>query len=76
MLSNALLPKSLTLKKLSDTRCSARADATLALRKSYKEIRSVLFNMEADKNEKLECRKKAKRLLNILAEYEMALLVM
>ena len=65
-----LKENSLSVKKVSDTRWSARADAVLALKKSYKEIKAAL----SDASQKPVAKAEAKALVKKLERYEIALM--
>ena len=69
-----LKENSLSVKKVSDTRWSARADAVLALKKSYKEIKAALSDASANASQKPVAKAEAKALVKILERYEIALM--
>lgn len=62
----------LTLKSLSGTRWSARADSTQALWRYYAQLREALNNISKDKEEKRETRSEASALCGKLDTLEMA----
>lgn len=64
----------LTLKSLSNTRWSAEADATRALRKCYCVIRNLLYNISEDENESPATCHEAKNLYLQLNKLETALM--
>lgn len=64
----------ISLKKICDTRWSARADAILALKKGYIEIQTALNTMCQSEEEKPIARTEAKGLLKNFEKYETALL--
>lgn len=74
ILKNILPNDGITLKKICDTRWSARADAILALRKGYKEIQQALNTICQSEEEKPTARTEAKGLIKYFEKYETALL--
>ena len=62
-------------KRMSDTRWSARADATSALHKSYSVILNVLENIAEDTDVKAECRQQANGLLLTMKKLETGIMV-
>ncbi|GBL90280.1 hypothetical protein AVEN_130380-1 [Araneus ventricosus] len=62
------------VKRISDTRWSARADAVAALNLNYKEIQKSLIEIGEHANEKPVYKLEAKSLARIFDEYETALL--
>ncbi|KAB0798511.1 hypothetical protein PPYR_09504 [Photinus pyralis] len=66
--------RSIHLKRLSDTRWSARADAVSALRFGYKSIKEVLFRFSESAKEKAVTRLEAKTLYKNFDNYEYALM--
>lgn len=71
---NMLSKLPLVLKRISDTRWSARADAVLALKSGYHKIKETLKNISTSPDEKLICRLEASKLANKFDDYETALL--
>ena len=66
------LGSQLVVKRVSDTRWSARADATKALAKGYTSIQEALKCIMEDENQKAEARSDAKNLLKRLSSLETA----
>lgn len=66
---NMLSKLPLVLKRISDTRWSARADAVLALKSGYHKIRETLKNISTSPDEKLICRLEASTLANKFDDY-------
>ncbi len=65
VLTNQLSSKSLpTVKRMSDTRWSARADATKALVKGYDEIYDALEEINNDEDEKPDAKDEAANLVS------------
>ena len=64
----------MTLKSLSSTRWSCRADASKALCGNYAQIRDILRNMSSDMDEKCDTRDEAKALRSKLGSLDMALM--
>ena len=62
-------------KRMSDTRWSARADASSALHKSYSVILNVLENIAEDTDVKAECRQQANGLLLTMKKLETGIMV-
>ncbi|XP_041366776.1 zinc finger MYM-type protein 1-like [Gigantopelta aegis] len=63
LLTDALSENKLPcLKRMSDTRWSARADALKALYMGYSQINNVIDSIAADENQKGECRQEARGL--------------
>ena len=54
--------QTLTLKHMSDTTWSARADSTKALFSGYSSLMQVLDNIVQNNHQKVECRQQARRL--------------
>lgn len=67
-------PNSKHLKRVSDTRWSARADAVLALREDYQNIKEALKEFCESSNQQPASRVEAKGLLKKMDEYETVLL--
>lgn len=67
-----LKPKQVVVKRLSDTRWSARADAVLALKKGYAEIQNALLEIHASEHENPTVKAEALGLAKKLASYETA----
>ncbi|XP_063910511.1 zinc finger MYM-type protein 1-like [Zophobas morio] len=65
--------KRLTVKRLSDTRWSARADAVAAVKNGYKEIIAVLRNIGSDTETKALTRVEANAIASQLDNWETAL---
>lgn len=66
--------KKLTVKCLSSTRWSARADATEALRIGYIEIKEALIKLSNDESQKSTARLEAKHLAKKISHWENALM--
>ena len=64
----------LVLKKLSNTRLSARSDAVLALKEGYKYVKEVLIKIYNNESEKKIIINEAKKLANILDQYDTTLI--
>ena len=64
----------MTLKSLSSTHWSCRADASKALCGNYAQIRDILRNMSSDMDEKRDTRDEAKALCSKLGSLDMALM--
>lgn len=60
----------LQLKRLSDTRWNAHAQATSAVARGYNEIIAALYHIAEDGNESGEYRNEASALINIMEELE------
>ena len=73
-LSNSKSPSPLP-KRMSDTRWSARADATSALHKGYSIIMNVLEDIAEDTDVKSECRQQARGLLVTMKTLETGLMI-
>ena len=65
----------LTVKRLSDTRWSACAEANKAVHANYAVIRNVVSEIAKDKNLKSECRDKAKGLYKNMKKLETGVMV-
>lgn len=63
-----------TVKKLSDTRWSARADAVLALKENYNEIKNALLKISISSDDKPSTKHEAKSLAKHFEKYENAVL--
>lgn len=63
-----------SLKRLSDTRWSARYDAVFALYLNYKSVVEIFSNMAQDNNEKPKTRSEALSLGNKMGEFETVLM--
>ncbi|XP_046862046.1 zinc finger MYM-type protein 1-like [Xenia sp. Carnegie-2017] len=70
-LSSKRLP---TVKRMSDTRWSARADATKALVIGYEEINAALDEIHDDEDEKPEAKNEANSLASDMAQLEIGIL--
>jgi hypothetical protein len=62
------------VKKISDTRCSERADTILAMKEGYDEIKNALLDIAAAENEKPLAKFEAKSLVKKFEKYENAVL--
>lgn len=69
-LTSHLKKEQIVVKRLSDTRWSARADAVLALKRGYAEIQNALLEIHSSENEKPTVKAEAKGLARMLASYE------
>lgn len=63
-----------TIKRVSDTRWSARADAVLALRTNYMEVKDALTEISNDENQKSLAKLESKALLKKMEKYDTALM--
>lgn len=68
------IKKRKTVKKICDTRWSARADAVVALKESYNDIKNALLKISEDSGEKPATRHEAKSLANHFEKYDNAVL--
>lgn len=66
--------KPLRVKRLSDTRWSARADSTNSLKNGYKEIAKLLFSMAVDETLSQKTRLEARSLASKLDQWDNALI--
>lgn len=66
--------KNLTLKSLSDTRWSARADATNALYQGYSDVKAALHEIANDPQQNHSCKHEANSLLKKMNHIEIAYL--
>ena len=62
------------MKRVSDTRWSARADSVLALKKSYIEIKAALSDASKNATQKPVAKAEAKALVKQMERYEIALM--
>lgn len=74
ILSDCLGPKGLTVKSLSDTRWSARADAVKALCDGYDSIKSALFEIGSDSQQNGMTRHEANSLASSMDSLEIGFL--
>jgi len=65
----------LTVKSLSQTRWSARADATKAMHKGYTAIKNVLKVISENENQKAECRQRARGLISNMEKLEIGIMI-
>jgi hypothetical protein len=63
------------VKRLSDTRWSARADATKALLHSFSAIKQVLDDISDNNDQKAECRQQARGLLSTMMKLETGIMI-
>lgn len=63
------------VKRMSDTRWSARADATKALLHSFSAIKQVLDDISNNNDQKAECRQQARGLLSTMMKLETGIMV-
>lgn len=75
MLQDCCKTKHLTVKRLSDTRWSARSDAVTALQQNYQEIKKTLLLFIQNKDEKLVVQAEATGLHKKLDNFEFILLL-
>ena len=64
-----------TIKHMSNTRWSARADSTKALFSGYSSIMQVLDNIVQDNQHKAECRQQARELLSTMTKLETGIII-
>jgi hypothetical protein len=63
---------SVRLKRISDTRWSARADAVLALKRGYKNINEALVQISLNKREKPISKLEVRKLIKTFDDFETA----
>ena len=67
--------QNLKIKRMSDTRWSARADSTKALFSGYSSILQVLDDIVLDNQQKAECRQQARGLFSTMTKLETGIMI-